>query len=65
MTLTSRKTQQDVRLRLDRLDYELLKREIRDAVREELEAHERRKYQGDSGREWANLIAGQYRKHFE
>lgn len=47
--ITSRKTQQDVRLRLDRLDYELLKREIRDAVREELEAHERRKVEPQSG----------------
>jgi len=39
MTLTSRKTEREVRLRLDRLD-EVLLRKI---LREELEAHEARK----------------------
>lgn len=45
MTLTSRKTQQEVRMQLDKLDLELLRR----VIREELEAHERRKSEPHPG----------------
>ena len=45
--LTSRKTEREVRLRLDRLDEVLLKRLIREAIREALEAHGAHKDMGE------------------
>jgi hypothetical protein len=51
MTLTSRKTEREVRLRLDRLD-EVLLRKI---IREELEAHEARKNPPEAPKYWGGL----------